>query len=126
MASFALRLAAAAACTFCLTLGVGQDAQASGSFDGSWTVDIAGRSGTCDGVNTSYKLSIVNGVVRYSGGDAQISGSVNQSGDLSVRVSAAGNNAGGSGKLSARSGHGRFRGNSSSGTCGGVWSAVRN
>ncbi len=125
MVAFALRLAAAAACTLCLAHGSVQDAQAAGAFDGSWTVDIAGRSGTCDGLNTSYSLKIVNGVVRYSGGDAQISGSVSQSGDLSVRVSSAGNSAGGSGKLSARSGRGRFRGTSGSGTCGGVWSAAR-
>ncbi len=125
MVAFALRLAAAATFTLCLAPGLVQDAQARGAFDGNWTVDISGRSGTCEGLNTSYGLSIVNNVVRYSGSDAQISGSVSAGGDLNVRVASAGNSAGGSGKLSGKSGHGRFRGTSASGTCGGVWSAAR-
>jgi hypothetical protein len=125
MVAFALRLAAAATFTLCLAPGAVQDAQARGAFDGSWSVSISGRSGTCDGLSYSYAVNIVNNVVHYSGGDAQISGSVNAGGSLSVRVSGAGTSAGGSGKLSARSGSGRFRGNSATGTCGGVWSATR-
>jgi hypothetical protein len=124
MVAYALRFAAA---TLALGLAHGSvhDALARGAYDGAWSVNISGRSGTCDGVSISYGVSIVNNVVRYSGGDAQISGSVSSGGDLSVRVSAGGSNANGSGKLSAKSGHGRFRGSSSTGTCGGVWSASR-
>lgn len=122
MVAFALRVAAAAlACSLCLA----SEAQARGAFDGSWTVDITGRSGTCDGVNTSYGVKITDNVVRSNGGEAQISGSVSATGALTVHVSSGGNNAGGSGKLSSRSGRGSFRGSSSSGPCGGVWSATR-
>jgi hypothetical protein len=122
MTAFALRFATVAlACS----LGMAEAAHARGAFDGSWTVDITGRSGTCDGVSTSYGVSIINNIVRYNGGDATISGTVSPSGALTVHVSSGGNTAGGSGKLSSRSGRGNFRGSSSSGPCSGVWSAVR-
>ena len=121
---FALRLATVAvgaACLFALADG----AQARGRFDGSWSVSVQGRSGACAGGNYSYNLQIVNNIVRYYGGDAQISGRVSPSGAVVVRVISSQGNAAGSGRLRGNSGGGSFRGSSSQGACAGTWSGQR-
>src|ERR1051326_4658375 len=75
----ALRLMTIAVGAACV-LAFADGAQARGPFDGSWTVSVAGRSGACAGGNYAYNVQIVNGSVRYHGGDAQISGRVSGGG----------------------------------------------
>ena len=72
-----------------------------------------------------YGVQIINNVVRYYGGDANISGSVGSNGAVSVSLSNANGNANGSGRLSGSQGGGKFRGRTSSGFCAGTWSAAR-
>ena len=47
-----------------------------------------------------YAVTIRNGIISYGGGDAYLSGRVNAKGGVYVRVSAGGQNAAGSGRLS--------------------------
>src|SRR5262249_43832061 len=96
-----------------------------GPYDGSWIVSVSGRSGSCVGVNTSYNLQIVNNVVRYYGGDAQVSGRVGRGGGGVVRVVSSSGNGGGSGRLSGSRGGGTSRGDAQGGPCAGVWSSQR-
>jgi hypothetical protein len=94
-------------------------------FDGQWSVLIITRSGPCD---QSYRFGaqIANGVVYYSGGGpVSLSGRVNASGHVSVRVSSGPQYAVGSGRLSRNSGGGTWRGQGPTGACAGVWSASR-
>jgi hypothetical protein len=121
---FALRLTTIAVGTACV-LAFADGAQARGPYDGSWTVSVSGRSGSCAGVNTSYNLQIVNNVVRYYGGDAQVSGRVGRGGGVVVRVVSSQGNGVGSGRLHGGSGGGSFRGHVQGGPCAGSWSARR-
>jgi hypothetical protein len=121
---FTMRQAVVAAMA-AIALNLAPNAQARGGFDGAWSVVISGNSGTCDGLSYQYDLQIVNGALRYSGGDASISGAVAPSGSVNVRVSSGDNSAAGSGRLAGRSGRGSFRGRSSTGLCAGTWSATR-
>jgi hypothetical protein len=121
---FALRfatVAVAAACMFAVT----DAAQARGPYDGAWTVSVSGRSGACAGGNYAYNVQIVNGSVRYYGGDAQISGRVGGGGSVVVRVVSSVGNAIGSGRLRGNTGSGTFRGSSQQGACAGTWSSQR-
>jgi hypothetical protein len=114
-------IALGAACVFAFA----DHAQARSAYDGNWSVTVSGRSGTCQGGSYNYALQIVNGVVYYSGGDARISGRVNRSGAVYVRVSSGDRSAVGSGRLSRNVGGGTFRGYSPSGGCAGTWSGQR-
>jgi len=125
MTSFSTWFASIAAVATC-ALMFAPNALARGAYDGQWSVAISGNSGNCDGLSYQYNIEIINSVVRYSGGDANISGNVGPSGNLSVQVSSNGNSAAGSGHLNGRSGSGRFHGRSASGSCGGTWSATHN
>jgi hypothetical protein len=120
----ALRLTTIAMGAACL-LAVADGAQARGPFDGSWTVSVQGRSGSCAGVNTSYNLQIVNNVVRYYGGDAQVSGRVGHGGGVVVRVVASSGSGVGSGRLRGSTGGGTFRGHVQGGPCAGTWYGQR-
>ena len=100
-------------------------AQARGPYDGSWTVSVSGRSGSCAGVATSYSLQIINGNVRYYGGDARVSGRVSPGGAVFVRVASAQGNAAGSGRLRGNTGSGTFRGYAQGGPCAGIWVSQR-
>lgn len=121
---FALRLTTIAVGAACV-LAFADGAQARSPYDGSWTVSVAGRSGACAGGNYAYNVQIVNGIVRYNGGDAQISGRVGRGGGVVVRVVSSQGNATGSGRLHGNSGGGSFRGSSSQGPCAGTWSSQR-
>jgi hypothetical protein len=100
-------------------------AQARSPSDGQWSVSISGQSGSCQGGSYQYQLQIVNGVVYYGGSDARITGRVNSSGAVYVRVWTSDRSAVGSGRLSRSVGGGTFRGQSPSGMCAGTWSARR-
>lgn len=120
----ALRLTTIAAVAAC-ALTIADGAQARGRYDGSWTVSVSGRSGSCAGANTSYNLQIINNAVHYYGGDAQVSGRVNRGGGVFVRVVSGDRSANGSGRLRGNVGSGSFRGYAQGGACAGTWSAQR-
>ena len=120
----ALRLTTIAAAAAC-ALAIADGAQARSPYDGSWSVSVAGRSGACAGGNYAYNVEIRNGIVRYNGGDAQISGRVSGGGAVDVRVVSSQGNAVGSGRLRGNSGGGSFRGASQQGACAGTWSGQR-
>jgi hypothetical protein len=116
-----MTIAVGAACVFAFADG----AQARGPYDGSWSVSVQGRSGSCAGASASYNLQIVNGSVRYYGGDARVSGRVSAGGAVSVRVVNAQGSAAGSGRLRGNSGSGAFRGHAQGGPCAGTWTGQR-
>jgi hypothetical protein len=96
---------------------------AAASFDGNWSVLIVTQRGPCDAAYR-YGLSIRNGVVFYEGSaPVNVSGRVNGSGGVYVRVWAGSQSASGSGRLRGNSGRGSWRGVGSSGTCSGYWTA---
>jgi len=100
-------------------------ANAAGKFDGTWSVMIVTRAGGCD---PSYRFGgqIINGIIYYTGGGpVSLTGRVAPSGAISVTVSSGANHAVGTGRLSANSGGGTWRGQGPSGACSGSWSAQR-
>jgi hypothetical protein len=69
---------------------------------------------------------IRGGNVSYvGGGPVSVSGRVSKSGHVRVSVSAAGQSAIGSGRLSNGRGGGTWRGQGGSGSCSGTWSATQ-
>jgi len=121
----ARRFAAIAVMGAALVLAFGDRAQARSAYDGNWSVVISGQSGTCQGGSYQYAVQIVNGIVRYYGSDARITGRVSPKGAVYVRVWSSDRSAVGSGRLSRNVGSGTFRGQSSSGMCAGTWSSQR-
>jgi hypothetical protein len=92
-------------------------------YDGSWSVLIVTQSGAC-GRAYRYGVQISNGYVLNEGvGPVNLQGRVAPNGGVSV--SAAGQRADGSGRLSRDRGGGAWRGQGSSGTCAGTWEAER-
>jgi hypothetical protein len=93
------------------------------SFDGPWSVVVITKSGPCD-QSYRYGVMIRAGTVSYLGGGAvSVSGRVLPNGSANVSVSAAGQSANGSGRLSGGRGGGTWRGQGPQGSCSGVWSA---
>ena len=93
-------------------------------FDGLWSVTIMTRYGDCDRAYR-YALRIVGGraVNSAEGQDYRVDGAVGRSGTIRVIVARGGDWADGSGRLSGSRGRGRWH--TSTGQCGGVWSAER-
>ena len=117
----AVTLATAVAISAC---GAAPPARAA-SFDGPWSVVVVTKNGPCD-QSYRYGVMIRGGTVSYMGGGAvSVSGRVSKSGQVSVSVSAAGNSALGSGRLSGGHGGGTWRGQGPQGACSGVWSATQ-
>ena len=119
------RLAIVAIMGAALGLGLGNRVQARAASDGYWTVAVSGQSGTCQGGSYRYAVQIVNGMIRYPGTDARITGRVSAKGAVYVRISTSDRGAIGSGQLSRNFGSGSFRGQSLSGWCAGKWIAQR-
>jgi hypothetical protein len=93
------------------------------SFDGPWSVLVVTKNGPCD-QSYRYGVMIRGGSVSYLGGGAvSVSGNVTPSGHVNVNVSAGGQSARGSGRLSGGRGGGTWRGQGPQGACSGVWSA---
>jgi hypothetical protein len=115
----AVTLATAFAVIACVST---QSANAA-SFDGPWSVVVITKSGPCD-QSYRYGVMIRAGTVSYLGGGAvSVSGRVLPNGRVNVSVSAAGQSANGSGRLSGGRGGGTWRGQGPQGSCSGVWSA---
>jgi hypothetical protein len=95
------------------------------AFDGDWSVVIMTQSGGCDR-SYRYGVRISNGDVVYDGGGpVDLQGHVFSNGSVRVRVSGAGQQADGQGRLSRTVGTGTWRGQGSLGSCAGVWQAER-
>jgi hypothetical protein len=103
---------------------VAAPAVAQSRFDGSWSVVIMTRGGSCQS-GLRYGVQIVNGQVIGGGGGADVRGRVSPGGGVAVNVSAGGQWANGSGHLNMMSGGGVWRGQGSAGYCQGTWAAQR-
>jgi hypothetical protein len=100
-------------------------AHAGTSFDGAWSVVITTDRGTCDPANR-LSIDIRDGILQYIGDSAVlIRGRVASNGLVQVRVGSGNLRASGSGRLSANSGTGTWRGSNSASSCTGRWSAER-
>jgi hypothetical protein len=95
------------------------------AFDGDWSVVIMTQSGGCDRAYR-YGVRIANGDVVYDGGGpVDLQGHVFSNGSVRVRVSGAGQEAEGQGRLSRSLGTGTWAGQGSLGSCAGTWQAER-
>ena len=95
--------------------------QATGNFDGKWSVVIVTEKGDCD---RAYRYPIdIKGQTLVNAGNASfdISGKVEGNGAVAVKISYGQKSASGSGHLSGTSGEGRWSG----GGCAGSWMAER-
>jgi hypothetical protein len=104
--------------------GSAPEALARGPYDGTWSVLIVTDSGTCDR-GYRYALRIADGRVFYDDPTFNVSGHVDARGNVSVAVSAGGQYASGSGRLTGDYGDGRWSGRSSTSSCSGHWEAER-
>jgi hypothetical protein len=95
--------------------------QATGNFDGKWSVVIVTEKGDCD---RAYRYPIaIKGQSLQNAGDASfdISGKVGGDGAVAVKISYGDKHASGSGRLGSTSGEGHWSG----GACAGSWTAER-
>jgi hypothetical protein len=93
-------------------------------FNGTWSVSIVTDSGSCDR-GYRYALRIADGRIYYDNPSFNINGQVNARGQVSVTVSAGGQSASGTGRLSRDYGEGTWIGRSASDQCSGHWEAER-
>ena len=119
----ALRRIFVAAALAALAAPGAADAAKAGGYDGLWNVLIITQAGRCDPAY-SYPFR-VSGSRISSAGAANVSGSVGQGGSVTVRISAGGSVASGSGRLGGSTGAGRWSARVSSGNCSGRWQATR-
>ena len=101
---------------------VGTPAAAAAPFDGSWTVNIATRSGACK--SGSLPIEVRDGKIVSGNPVVNVKGQVGEGGGLRVVVGDGVRKANGSGRLSGTSGSGTWTGGG--GICSGTWVAERN
>ncbi len=94
------------------------------NYDGSWNVIITTTVGSCISPY-SVQIRIAGGRLLSEGTGAQVSGSVGQGGNITVRVSSGDSKGSGSGRLGPGFGSGRWSGSGSAGFCRGRWEARR-
>jgi len=117
----ALKLAALAA----IAAAAAAPVMARTPYDGAWSVVILTRSGACE-PSARFAVEIVNGrVIGPGGSGVAVRGQVSRAGAVSVSVRAQGQWASGYGRLGGSRGGGRWRGQSSGGSCAGSWVAQR-
>ena len=96
-------------------------ANATGSFDGKWSVVVVTTKGDCD---RAYRYPIaIQGATLVNAGDTafDISGHVQGNGAVAVKISYGDKSAHGLGRLSGGFGQGSWTG----GSCAGTWTAER-
>jgi hypothetical protein len=93
---------------------------AAATFDGEWNVQIASSNVACPS-GTSVSIDINNGRVASNNAMVTASGRVADAGIISVTLSSGMKRAVGSGRLTATSGSGTWRG----AMCSGTWTAQR-
>jgi hypothetical protein len=118
-------LAILAALPLALAMAAGPRAAFAASQDGNWSVLVITEQGTCDR-GYRYSVNVANGRVVYQG-DAAVSlnGTVAPNGAVKVSIKGGDKDASGTGRLSANTGSGTWRGSGSAGTCTGSWEAER-
>lgn len=90
--------------------------------DGTWSVEVVTEAGQCDR-SYQYPVVVENGQPRYGGAEAiTISGQVASSGAVSGVISRFGGSAEVRGRLSGRTGRGRWT-TTALGGCSGYWLA---
>jgi hypothetical protein len=102
-----------------------QPGQATGAFDGLWSVLIITERGTCDR-GYRYAVRIRGGRVGHAdpgNSSFRISGSVSSGGAARVSVARGSQSASGTGRMSRDAGSGRWQ--SAKGECAGIWQAER-
>ena len=90
------------------------------TFDGAWNVQIASNNVACPS-GTSVSIGINNGQVASNNAMVIASGRVADAGSISVTLTSGIKRAVGSGRLTATSGSGTWRG----ALCSGTWTAQR-
>ena|ERR1700687_4092679 len=93
---------------------------AAATFDGEWNVQIASTNSSCSS-GASVSIGINNGQVASTNGLMTASGRVAEAGSISVTLTSGMKRAVGSGRLTATSGSGTWRG----ALCSGTWTAQR-
>jgi hypothetical protein len=93
---------------------------AAATFDGEWSVQIASKSTACAS-GATVSIGINNGRVASTNGLMSASGRVADAGNISVTLTSGIKRAVGSGRLTATSGSGTWRG----ALCSGTWTAQR-
>ncbi len=93
---------------------------AAATFDGAWNVQIASSNVACPS-GTNVSIGISNGQVASNNAAVTASGRVAEAGTISVTLSSGMKRAVGSGRLTATSGSGTWRG----AMCSGTWTAQR-
>jgi hypothetical protein len=93
---------------------------AAATFDGEWNVQIASTNSSCSS-GASVSIGINNGQVASTNGLMTASGRVAEAGSISVTLTSGMKRAVGSGRLTATSGSGTWRGT----LCSGTWTAQR-
>jgi hypothetical protein len=93
---------------------------AAATFDGEWNVRITSSNSAC-GSGASLSIGINNGQVASNNGLMRAQGRVADAGNIKVTLSSGIKRAVGSGRLSATSGSGTWRG----ALCSGTWTAER-
>ena len=79
---------AAAAAMFAASNG----SHAASGFDGSWSVSVLTQTGRCES-SGYYAVRVENGRIRYDGGDASLSGQVDERGNIRVNIRQGGHGA---------------------------------
>ena len=100
------------------------DAAAQSPFDGRWSVLINTDRGACE---RSYRagVRIFNGYITANASGFSLDGRVSRNGSVRAVISAGGQAASGSGRLTRTRGGGLWRGRGSRGFCAGTWLAQR-
>ena len=96
---------------------------AASQFDGAWNLLFVTQYGACD-PSYNFSVQIRNGIVSHPN-LPRFRGSVAPSGAVHASVTVEQRHAVGSGRLSASSGRGTWKGRSGSAACGGYWTAQR-
>jgi hypothetical protein len=94
-----------------------------GAYDGTWNVTFATQAGNCSSTN-SVPFA-VSGTRVSSAGGGKVTGGINRSGVVAVRISVGLSAANGNGRLAGNTGTGRWSGVISGDRCSGSWQATR-
>jgi hypothetical protein len=94
---------------------------AAATYDGEWNVQIASSNTAC-GSGATVSIGISNGQVESTNALMKATGRVADAGNISVILTSGMKRAVGSGRLTATSGSGTWRG----ALCSGTWTAQRN
>jgi hypothetical protein len=98
---------------------------AAADFDGDWTVVVTTEHGNCE-PTYKYDVKVAHGDIIYTSYTAlSLYGKVSPQGGVSVLITRFDDTARGTGRITAQSGSGTWRGDGKSGSCSGRWVAHR-